>query len=121
MKLAKFLRTPILNNICERLPLNVKDIFYLKSAFCNLNRIIYLFPIGWSLFFSTPKIHVINLLVNDTICIYFPCHFTLLHHGVIILNRSDNSLFSIETSAPQQVGGFILKHYFGISNVTTCT
>ena len=121
MKLAKFLCTPILNNICGRLLLNVKDIFYVKSAFYNLNRIIYLFPIGWSLFFPTPIIHVLDLLVSDTICIYFPCHFTLLHHGVIILNSSNNALFSIETSAPQQVGGFILKHYFGIPNVTTCT
>ena len=41
-------------------------------------------------------------------------------HGDIILNRSNNSLISIETSAPQQVGGFTIKHYFGISNIATC-
>ena len=41
-------------------------------------------------------------------------------HGVIILNRINNSRFSIETSAPQQAGGFIIKHYLGISNITVC-
>ena len=44
----------------------------------------------------------------------------LLEHGVIILNRSNNSYISIETSAPQQAGGFIIKYYFGISNITAC-
>ena len=44
----------------------------------------------------------------------------LVHHGVIILNRSNNSQISIETSAPQQAGGFIIKYYFGISNITAC-
>ena len=34
------------------------------------------------------------------------------NHGVIILNRSNNSQISIETSAPQQAGGFIIKCYF---------
>ena len=36
----------------------------------------------------------------------------------MILNRSNNSQISIETSAPQQAGGFIIKCYFGISNIT---
>ena len=36
----------------------------------------------------------------------------------MILNRSNNSQISIETSAPQQAGGFIIKYYFGISNIT---
>ena len=31
---------------------------------------------------------------------------------------SKNSQTSIETSAPQQTGGFIIKHYFGFSNIT---
>ena len=39
-------------------------------------------------------------------------------HGVIILNRINNSEISIETSAPQQAGAFIIKYYFGISNIT---
>ena len=39
----------------------------------------------------------------------------LLNYGVIILNRSNNSYISIETSVPQQAGGFIIKYYFGIS------
>ena len=38
----------------------------------------------------------------------------------MILNRSNNSQISIETSAPQQAGGFIIKYYFGISNITAC-
>ena len=41
-------------------------------------------------------------------------------HGVIILTRSNNSYISNETSAPQQTGGFIIKYYFGISNITAC-
>ena len=41
-------------------------------------------------------------------------------HGVIILNRSNNSCISTETSAPQQAGGFIIKYYFRISNITEC-
>ena len=32
---------------------------------------------------------------------------SMFDHGVIILNRSNNSQISIETSAPQQAGGFI--------------
>ena len=39
------------------------------------------------------------------------------NRGVIILNKSNNSQISIETSAPQQVGGFIIKYYFGISKL----
>ena len=27
---------------------------------------------------------------------------------------------SIETCAPQQAGGFIIKHYIEISNIATC-
>ena len=45
---------------------------------------------------------------------------TTLQHRVIILNRSNNSYISIETSAPQQAGGFIIKYYFGISNIAAC-
>ena len=41
-------------------------------------------------------------------------------HGVIILNRSNNSQISIETSTLQQAGGFIIKYYFQISNITAC-
>ena len=41
-------------------------------------------------------------------------------HGVIILKWSNNSQISHETSAPQQAGGFIIKYYFGISNITAC-
>ena len=41
-----------------------------------------------------------------------------LFHGDIILNRSNNSQISIETSAPQQADGFIINNYFGISNIT---
>ena len=41
-----------------------------------------------------------------------------VYHGVMILNRSNNSQISIGTSAPQQAGGFIIKYYFGISNIT---
>ena len=37
-----------------------------------------------------------------------------------MLNSNNNSKISIETSAPQQAGGFIIKRYFGISNVTAC-
>ena len=29
----------------------------------------------------------------------------------MILDRSNNSLIFIETSTPQQAGGFIIKHY----------
>ena len=31
---------------------------------------------------------------------------------------SNDSQISIETSAPQQAGGFIIKYYFGILNIT---
>ena len=47
-------------------------------------------------------------------------NYAIQYHGVIILNRSDNSQISIETSGPQQAGGFIIKYYFGISNITVC-
>ena len=46
--------------------------------------------------------------------------FTILVHGVIILNRSNTSYVSVETSAPQQAGGFTIKCYFEISNITPC-
>ena len=32
-------------------------------------------------------------------------------HGEIILNRSNNSQIFIETPAPQQAGGFIIKRW----------
>ena len=38
-----------------------------------------------------------------------------IEHEVLILNRNNNSQISIETSVPHQAGGFILKHYFGVS------
>ena len=41
-------------------------------------------------------------------------------HGDIILNRSNNSQISIERSVPQQAAGFIVKYYFGISNISVC-
>ena len=44
----------------------------------------------------------------------------LFKHGVIILNRSNNSWTSIGKSAPQQAGGFEIKYYFVISNITVC-
>ena len=34
--------------------------------------------------------------------------------------RSNNSWVAIETSAPQQAGSFIIKHYFGVSNIAVC-
>ena len=43
-----------------------------------------------------------------------------LKYGVIILDRSSNSYLSIETSTPQQAGGFVIKDYFGISNFAAC-
>ena len=63
------------------------------------------------------------VLIESVLIIIF--HFIfhthiVFHHGVIILNRSNNSQISIETSAPQQAGGFIIKCYFGISNITAC-
>ena len=45
---------------------------------------------------------------------------TELLHGYIILNRSNNLQISIETSAPQQAGGFIIKRHIGISNIAAC-
>ena len=41
---------------------------------------------------------------------------TVFNHGDVILNRSNKSSISIETSVPQQAGGFIIKRYFGTSN-----
>ena len=46
--------------------------------------------------------------------------FTYSKHGNIILNRSNNWYLSIKTCAPQQAGGFIIKHYGGISNIAAC-
>ena len=66
---------PIFKNICERLPLNFKDNFYIKFDFYNLKRMICLLAVGWALFFSIAIIHVINLLLNDVICIYFSVFF----------------------------------------------
>ena len=40
------------------------------------------------------------------------------NHGDMILNRSNNSQISIETSVPQQASGFIINNYFRISNIT---
>ena len=37
-----------------------------------------------------------------------------------MLNRRNNCQISIETSAPQQAVGFIIKHYIGISNIGAC-
>ena len=43
------------------------------------------------------------------------------NHGDIILSKSKNWQTSIkETSVPQQPGGFIIKHYSGISNIAAC-
>ena len=56
-------------------------------------------------------------LIYMTNSFYFA---SVIMHGVVILNRSNNSLISIEISGPQQAGGFIMKHYFGISNITAC-
>ena len=42
------------------------------------------------------------------------------NHGDIILNRSNNSYITVEASAPQQASGFIIKHYFGILNISVC-
>ena len=50
----------------------------------------------------------------------FLCETIKKDHRVIILNRSNNSYISIEISAPQQAGGFIMKYSFGISNFTAC-
>ena len=44
-------------------------------------------------------------------------YLTNVNHGDITLNRSNNPEISIEKSAPQQAGGFIIKHYLGISNI----
>ena len=40
-----------------------------------------------------------------------------MKHGDKILNRGNVWQISIKTSAPQQAGGFIMKRYFGISNI----
>ena len=45
---------------------------------------------------------------------------SLSGHEDIILNRSNKWYISIETSAPQQAGGFIIKSYIGISNIAAC-
>ena len=44
-------------------------------------------------------------------------YLTNVNHSDIILNRRNNPEISIEKSAPQQAGGFIIKHYLGISNI----
>ena len=43
-----------------------------------------------------------------------------LKHGDIMLNTSNNSKICIETSAPQEAGSFVIKRYFGISNIAAC-
>ena len=40
-----------------------------------------------------------------------------LNLSVFIEAIFEPSLTAIETSTPQQAGGFIIKHYFGISNI----
>ena len=47
-------------------------------------------------------------------------HLVCYFHWVIILDRINNSYISIETLVPQQAGGFIIKYYFQISNITAC-
>ena len=75
MKFANLLRMPVLKNIYERLLLNFKDNFSIEFDFYNLNPITCLLHIGWTLFFSIPKIHVTNLLFNGVIWI---CFFNVL-------------------------------------------
>ena len=57
--------------------------------------------------------NVLRLMESLTLSVTFD-------HGVIILKRSNNSLISVETAAPQQAGGFIIKYDFGVSNITAC-
>ena len=38
----------------------------------------------------------------------------------IIIKKKKLLLISIETSTPQQAGGFIIKRYIQISNIATC-
>ena len=62
-----------------------------------------------------------NVYIKYKLFTFFSVSFLLIKRsGVIILNRSNNSQISIEKSAPQQAGGFIIKCYFGISNITAC-
>ena len=60
------------------------------------------------------------VLVHSFVKVYHLKMFLGLNHGDIILNRSNNSSISIETSMPHQAGGFIIKHYLGISNIAAC-
>ena len=66
-----------------------------------------------------PSVHYFyvktKILTDFQICTTVP-----LNHGEILLNRSNNSYISIEAPAPYQAGGFIIKYYFGISNITAC-
>ena len=64
-----------------------------------------------------------NLLNFQKICTLYVKKFYFLSftdHGDIMLTTSNNSQISIVRSMPQQAGGFIIKHLFGISNIVTC-
>ena len=48
-------------------------------------------------------------------CVAIFISFTLLLTWNYNTKQEQNSQISIETSAPQQAGGFIKKYYFGIT------
>ena len=70
-----------------------------------------------NLFFSavSNKCHIFGVVFIRKSCLLEGGAYS--NHVVIILNRYNNSKISIETLVPQQAGGFIIKHYFGISNI----
>ena len=81
--------------------------------FANFTRKHLCFPVKFAKVLGTPIIKNI-------------CERLLLHrgcgcdHGDIILNRSNNSEISIDTSGLQQAGDILIKQYFGISNIAVC-
>ena len=77
-EICNIFKNAILSDISERLLLNLKDKFYVKFSFYNLNSIICLFSnhVLDALCFSLYQIiHVTNLLSNVLICIYLSLSF----------------------------------------------
>ena len=89
------------NNYCCNPHISGNRLSWILVIFCN-----------WCRYATVLLYRCWSLIYRWVIISMFP-----LSHGDIILNRSNNSYISIETSAPLQAGDFIIKQYFGISNI----
>ena len=81
--------------------------------FANFTRKHPCFPVKFAKVLGTP----IMKTISKRLLLHRGCG---CDRGDIILNRSNNSEISIDTSGLQQAGDILIKQYFGISNITGC-